>query len=168
MANSWVKNFRTALKLNIGKGWTVGNSRGSVRIFIGQKPNIISLNTSYRWSEDTWIDAFNRIVLLHKIYTEAKGKLDLKNAYAICSSGSSEVVNDWAEALETYRAFKTNVSDKTWKSKHQPVLHIVLELLNKKKQPKNGEDLSVLALSKWTKGTQQRRHMRIALYSFLN
>ena len=40
--------------------------------------------------------------------------------------------------------------------------------MNKKKQPKNGEDLAILALSKWTKGTQQRRHMRIALYSFLN
>ena len=168
MSNSWVKDFRNALKAKIGKNWTVGNSRGSVRIFVGQKPNIISLNTSYKWSEDTWIDALNRIVLLEKIYKEAKGKLDLKTAYLICSSSSSEVVNDWAEALETYRAFKTNVSDKTWKSKHQPVLHIALGLLNKKKQPKNGEDLAILALSKWTKGTQQRRHMRIALYSFLN
>ncbi len=88
--------------------------------------------------------------------------LVIVGAYTISSSASSILELDWAESLNSYRAFKTNVSDKTWKSKHLPVLHIALTILNKKKKPKNGEELSILALSKWSKGTQQRRHMRIA------
>ena len=168
LSEQWINDFRKILKLKIGKNWTVYNSRGNVRLQVGKRPNEETLTTAYKWSEDTWIDAFNRITTIHQILTESKGKIDLKTAYTISSSASSILELDWADALNSYRAFKTNVSDKTWKSKHLPVLHIALTLLNKKKKPKNGEDLSILALSKWSKGTQQRRHMRIALYSFLN
>ena len=168
MSEKWISNFRTALKSKCGKNWTVYSSRGNVRLQVGKRPNEETLSTAYKWSEDTWIDALNRITTIHQIFTESKGKIDLKTAYAISSSASSILELDWPDALNSYRAFKTNVSEKTWKSKHLPVLHIALTLLNKKKKPKNGEDLAILALSKWTKGTQQRRHMRIALYSFLN
>ena len=163
MSEKWISNFRTALKSKCGKNWTVYNSRGNVRLQVCKRPNEETLSTAYKWSEDTWIDALNRITTIHQIFTESKGKIDLKTAYAISSSASSILELDWPDALNSYRAFKTNVSDKTWKSKHLPVLHIALTLLNKKKKPKNGEELSNLALSKWTKGTTQRRHMRIAL-----
>ena len=168
LSEQWINDFRKILKLKIGKNWTVYNSRGNVRLQVGKRPNEETLTTAYKWSEDTWIDALNRITTIHQILTESNGKIDLKTAYAISSSASSILELDWADSLNSYRTFKTNVSDKTWKSKHLPVLHIALTLLNKKKKPKNGEELSILALSKWSKGTQQRRHMRIALYSFLN
>ncbi|WP_245151618.1 integrase [Prochlorococcus marinus] len=168
MSEKWISNFRTALKSKCGKNWTVYNSRGIVRLQVGKRPNEETLSTAYKWSEDTWIDALNRITTINQIFTESKGKIDLKTAYAISSSASSILELDWPDALNSYRSFKTNVSEKTWKSKHLPVLHIALTLLNKKKKPKNAEELSNLALSKWTKGTTQRRHMRIALNSFLN
>ena len=168
MSEQWIADFRKILKLKIGKNWTVYNSRGNVRLQVGKRPNEETLTTAYKWSEDTWIDAFNRITTIHQILKESKGKIDLKTAYAISSSASSILELDWADSLNSYRTFKTNVSDKTWKSKHLPVLHIALKLLNKKKKPRNGEELSNLALAKWTKGTTQRRHMRIALNSFLN
>ena len=168
LSEQWISNFRTALKSKCGKNWTVYNSRGNVRLQVGKRPNEETLSTAYKWSEDYWIDALNRITTIHQICTESEGKIDLKTAYAISSSASSILELDWPDALKSYRAFKTNVSDKTWKSKHLSVLHIALTLLNKKKKPKNGEELSNLALSKWTKGTTQRRHMRIALNSFLN
>ena len=168
MAEKWISNFRTTLKSKCGKNWTVYNSRGIVRLQVGKRPNEETLSTAYKWSEDTWIDALNRITTVHQIFTDSKGKIDLKTAYAISSSASSILELDWPDALNSYRSFKTNVSEKTWKSKHLPVLHIALTLLNKKKKPKNAEELSNPALSKWTKGTTQRRHMRIALNSFLN
>jgi len=168
MSEKWEKDFRAALKLKVGKGWNVVNSRGIVRLLVGQKPNIVTLSTHYKWSEDAWLDAFNRVVVIHEIYTESKGKIDLKTAYAIASSASSTATYNWAEALDSYKLFKTRVSEATWKSKHLPVLHIALTALNKKKQPKNGEQLCEIALSKWKKGTTQRRHMRLAIYSFLN
>ena len=168
MSEKWIKDFRTALKLRVGKGWSVIDSRGIVRLQVGTKPNVVSLSTHYKWSEDAWIDALNRIVVIHDIYKESKGKIDLKTAYAIASSASSTTTYNWAEALDSYKLFKTRVSEATWKSKHLPVLLIALTALNKKKQPKNGEQLCEIALSKWKKGTTQRRHMRLALYSFLN
>ena len=168
MSEKWIKDFRTALKLRVGKGWSVIDSRGIVRLQVGTKPNVVSLSTHYKWSEDAWIDALNRIVVIHDIYKESKGKIDLKTAYAIASSASSTTTYNWAEALDSYKLFKTRVSEATWKSKHLPVLLIALTALNKKKQPKNGEQLCEIALSKWTKGTTQRRHMRLAIYSFLN
>ena len=168
MSEKWIKDFRTALKLRVGKGWSVIDSRGIVRLQVGTKPNVVSLSTHYKWSEDAWIDALNRIVVIHDIYKESKGKIDLKTAYAIASSASSTATYNWAEALDSYKLFKTRVSEATWKSKHLPVLHIALTALNKRKQPKNGEQLCEIALCKWKKGTQQRRHMRLALYSFLN
>ncbi len=168
MSEKWITDFRKILKLKLGKSWTVYRSRGNVRLQVGKRPNEETLTTAYKWSEDTWIDAFNRITTIHQILTESNGKIDLKTAYAISSSAISILELDWADSLKSYRTFKTNVSDKTWKFKHLPVLHIVLKLLNKKKKPKNGEELSYLALAKWNKGTTQRRHMRIALNSFLN
>ena len=168
LSEQWISNFRTALKGKCGKNWTVYNSRGNVRLQVGKRPNEETLSTAYKWSEDAWIDALNRIVVIHDIYKESKGKIDLKTAYAIASSASSTTTYNWAEALDSYKLFKTRVSEATWKSKHLPVLLIALTALNKKKQPKNGEQLCEIALSKWTKGTTQRRHMRLALYSFLN
>ena len=107
MSEKWEKDFRTALKLKVGKGWNVVNSRGIVRLLVGQKPNIVTLSTHYKWSEDAWIDALNRVVVINEIYKESKGKIDLKTAYAIASSASSTATYNWAEALDSYKLFKT-------------------------------------------------------------
>jgi hypothetical protein len=39
MANSdsWVKEFRKAIKSNIGSGWQVSNDRGNMRLLYGSK-----------------------------------------------------------------------------------------------------------------------------------
>ncbi len=87
------------------------------------------------------------IVVSNFQITESKGEIYLKTACANSSSASLILELDWPDALNSYRAFKTNVSDKTCKSKHLPVLYIALTLFNKKKKPKNGEELSNLAFS---------------------
>ena len=168
MNEQWIKTFRSALKTKVGKGWNVINSRGYIRLQVGRKPNVISLTTHYKWTEDDWLDALNRIVLVHKEFEEAKGKLDLKSCYAIIGSASNLAENNWIEALDKYRLFKTRVNEKTWRTKHHPVIVEALKALQKKKPPKNGEQLCELSLAKWKKGTQQRRHMRLAIFSFLN
>tara|TARA_X000000950_G_C13347198_1_gene430918 strand:+ start:205 stop:507 length:303 start_codon:yes stop_codon:yes gene_type:complete len=98
MSEKWISNFRTVLKSKFGKNWTVYNSRGNVRLQVGKRPNEETLTTPYKWSEDTWIDALNRIVVINQIYTESKGKIDLKTASAITSSASSIIFvmsNSW-------------------------------------------------------------------------
>ena len=103
LSEQWINDFRKILKLKIGKNWTVYNSRGNVRLQVGKRPNEETLTTAYKWSEDTWIDAFNRITTIHQILTESKGKIDLKTAYSISSSASSILELDWADSLNSYR-----------------------------------------------------------------
>ena len=50
MSEKWIKDFRTALKLRVGKGWSVIDSRGIVRLQVGTKPNVVSLSTHYKWN----------------------------------------------------------------------------------------------------------------------
>ena len=168
MKKQWIKTFRTALKSKVGKGWNVIDSRGYIRLQVGKKPNIASVTTHYKWSEDDWLDALNRIVLVHKEFEEAKGKLDLKSCFAIVGSASNLAEHNWKEALDKYKLFKTRVNPKTWRTKHQPVILEALKALQKQRPPRNGEQLCEIALSNWKKGSQQRRHMRLAIYSFLN
>ena len=66
MNEQWIKTFRNALKSKVGKGWNVIDSRGYIRLQMGKKPNITSVTSHYKWSEDHWLDALNRIVLVHK------------------------------------------------------------------------------------------------------
>ena len=98
LSEQWISNFRTVLKSKCGKNWTVYNSRGNVRLQVGKRPNEETLSTAYKWSEDTWIDALNRITTIHQIFTDSKGKIDLKTAYAISSSASSILELDWSDA----------------------------------------------------------------------
>tara|TARA_B100000886_G_scaffold19960_1_gene12809 strand:+ start:160 stop:465 length:306 start_codon:yes stop_codon:yes gene_type:complete len=86
MNEQWIKTFRSALKAKVGKGWNVINSRGCIRLQVGRKPNVISLTTHYKRSEEDWLDALNRIVLVHKEFEEAKGKLDLKSCFLTVSA----------------------------------------------------------------------------------
>ena len=72
MSEKWITDFRKILKLKIGKNWTVYNSRGNVRLQVGKRPNEETLTTAYKWSEDIWIDALNRITTIHQIFTEGK------------------------------------------------------------------------------------------------
>ena len=35
--NSWVRDFRKAIKTSVGSGWTVENDRGNMRLIVGNK-----------------------------------------------------------------------------------------------------------------------------------
>ena len=77
-----------------------------------------------------------------------------KSCYAIIGSASN-LADNWTEALDKYKLFKTRVNEKTWRTKHQQVIFGALKALQKKKPPKNGEQLCELSLAKWRKGTQK-------------
>ena len=164
----WVKAFRKAIKQTCPTGWSVINDRGRVRVQVGKKGSIQSINLPYSWSEEDWIDAYKRIEVAANIYLEHHQNIDIKNAFKIAASASSKVELNWEEAIKKFRSYKTRVKDSTWKSKYRPVLDLALEALNRKKEPINGPQLCEIALDKWVRGTSQRRHMRLALYSFLN
>ena len=164
----WVKAFRKAIKQTCPAGWSVINDRGRIRIQVGKKGAIQSINLPYSWSEEDWIDAYKRIEVAANIYLEHHQNIDIKNAFLIAASASSKVKINWEEALKEFRSYKTRVKESTWKSKYKPVLDRVLEALSRKNKLINGPQLCDVVLKKWSKGTSQRRHMRLAVYGFLN
>ena len=72
MANSdsWVKEFRKAIKTNIGSGWQVSNDRGNMRLLYGSKETgRTSINLPFSWQENQWFEAFK--------FNQGKNNLDL-------------------------------------------------------------------------------------------
>ena len=70
----WVKAFRKAVKQTCHIGWSVINDRNRVRVQVGKRGNIKSINLPYTWSEADWIDAFKRIEVAANIYLEHNEK----------------------------------------------------------------------------------------------
>ena len=59
---SWVKDFRQAIKASIGLGWQVSNDRGNMRLLQGnKKEGFKSINLPYKWQEDQWVEALKYI-----------------------------------------------------------------------------------------------------------
>ena len=73
----WVKAFRKAIKQTCPMGWTVINDRGRVRVQIGKRGDIQSINLPYSWSEEDWIDAYKRIEVAANIYLEHHQNIDI-------------------------------------------------------------------------------------------
>ena len=74
---NWVKAFRKAIKQTCPVGWSVINDRGRVRVQIGKRGEIKSINLPYTWSEEDWIDAYKRIEVAANIYLEHHHKIPL-------------------------------------------------------------------------------------------
>ena len=156
VTQNWVKAFRKAIKQTCPIGWAVINDRGRVRVQVGKRGAIQSINLPYSWSEEDWIDAYKRIEVAANIYLEHHQNIDIKNAFQIAASASSKVKLNWEEAINEFRSYKTRVKDSTWKSKYKPVFNQVLEALSSKNKPINGLQLCEIALNQWAKGTSQR------------
>ena len=179
---SWVKEFRYAIKTNIGSGWQVSNDRGNMRLLHGnKKEGFTSINLPFAWQKDQWTEAYKFIEFGAEAYKENNGKLPLKIAFKLTKQSSSEIQLDWERTLVNYRkANKYAIGEATWEKKHLPVLEGVMEYMNRTKhKPENAKTLYKKVLNEykhgqykhlvgWKFGTQMRRHMRISLTKFLN
>ena len=81
---SWVKEFRYAIKTNIGSGWQVSNDRGNMRLLVGnKKEGFSSINLPFAWQKDQWPDAFEFIKFGAEAYLESNKKIPLKIAFKL-------------------------------------------------------------------------------------
>ena len=75
---SWVKEFRYAIKSKIGSGWQVSNDRGNMRLLVGnKKEGFSSINLPFAWQKDQWSDAFDFIRIGAEAYLGSDKKLTL-------------------------------------------------------------------------------------------
>ncbi len=179
---SWVKEFRYAIKTKIGSGWQVLNDRGNMRLLVGnKKEGFTSINLPFAWDKNQWPDAFDFIRIGSDAYLESDKKLPLKIAFKLTKQTDKEITLDWEGALVRYRKTTTRtIKEPTWKKKHLPVLEAVMFYMNKAKhKPQNSKTLHKKVLNEyvhgkdkqlegWELGTTQRRHMRLAFNRFLD
>ena len=102
----WVKAFRKAIKQTCPIGWSVINDRGRVRLQVGKRGSIQSINLPYSWSEEDWIEAYERIEAAANIYLDHHQNIDIKNAFQITASASSKVKLNWQEAIKSSAPIK--------------------------------------------------------------
>lgn len=101
MANSdsWVKEFRKAIKSNIGSGWQVSNDRGDMRLLYGSKETgRTSINLPFSWQENQWLEALQFIQIGAEVFKENNKKIPLKTCFHYTKQSSSERVLDWERA----------------------------------------------------------------------
>ena len=91
---SWVKEFRYAIKTDIGSGWQVSNDRGNMRLLVGnKKEGFNSINLPFAWQKDQWLDAYEFIKFGAEAYKENDKKLPLKTAFKLTKLSSSEITH---------------------------------------------------------------------------
>tara|TARA_E500000331_G_scaffold21531_1_gene18862 strand:+ start:215 stop:1456 length:1242 start_codon:yes stop_codon:yes gene_type:complete len=165
----WIKEFRNAIKASCPKGWlVVPNRNGNMRVQIYRSSQrIADISIPYKWQESEWVDALGRIRNAAKSYEE-NPKLDIRTCFNIAEKVSSNNPNNWEGALVAFKEYKKDsVKESNWNKKYLPVLTLALKALNSGRKPQSGAALAKVALKKWETGTTMRRHMRLALYSFL-
>ena len=184
MANSdsWVKEFRKAIKSNIGSGWQVSNDRGNMRLLYGSKETgRTSINLPFSWQENQWFEAFKFIEQGAEVFKENNGKIPLKTCFLYTKQSSSERVLDWERALINYRKEREDIGEKTWKTKHLPVLEGIIFYMTKAKcKPDKSRTLFKKVFNEYRHGRNnqligwpsnkptQKRHMRLAFNKFLD
>tara|TARA_B100002051_G_scaffold31944_1_gene24795 strand:- start:124 stop:462 length:339 start_codon:yes stop_codon:yes gene_type:complete len=101
---SWVKEFRYAIKSKIGFGWQVSNDRGNMRLLVGnKKEGFQSINLPFAWQKDQWTEAYKFIEFGAGAYLESDKKLPLKTAFKLTKQSSTKITLDWDRALVDYR-----------------------------------------------------------------
>jgi len=167
----WIPVFRRQVRDSTTAGWTVTDSRGSVRLEVRDPahPRKQGITLPYPWSPAGCADALLRIRAMWAFYR--LGDCTLIGASQMAESSSSKHVTDWPEAIAIFRRQRIEIegrtSEKTWRLKYQPVLDSALEALGLTRPPCNAADLCDGVLKRWEPGSRQRQIMRQNLYAFL-
>jgi integrase len=169
----WIPVFRQQVRDSATTGWTVTESRGSVRLEVrdpahqGGKKQGVTL--PYPWSPAGCADALLRIRAIWAFYRQ--GDCNLTGASQMAAAASSKHTIDWPAAVAAFKKQRVLIegrtSEKTWKVKYQPVLNSALEALESPRPPANAADLCDVVLPRWEPGSRQRQIMRQNLYAFL-
>ena len=90
-ANSWVRDFRKAIKTSVGSGWTVENDRGNMRLIVGNKTEgRTSVSLPYTWKESQWLEAAQFIKVGADAYKANNGLISIRTALRNTKNSSSE------------------------------------------------------------------------------
>ena len=166
----WVQHYREQLGEVFAKnsGWYIRESRGKIRIEIKRDQTNQSRTLPFEWNKAGFVQAVPEIQQIYKRFYEGKSQT-LATACEVVKVSNSNTEINYELLIEEFRPFVPNASEETWNKSYVPVLHKCQELLERSKgKPKNGEELLLLSLKKWEKGSRSRQIARRSLSKFLN
>lgn len=167
----WVARLRGACP----KGWSVKESRGSIRLSVRSGAggtNGVSKTLPIAWAADTVVEA---TALITRLHDSVEAGIDLADAldreFGSVPATAPASATRWPELMEKFHddlITLNQISDTTWKRGYVPYLNLALDLLTGSSAPVNAKGLVSEVVKTWPDKPGERFKTVFALRKFLD
>jgi len=164
----WVDGLRDAIKGSCGRGWTVQEKSGQVRLNVRREGFQGSVVLPLAWERSASGDIQARIRNIYALVHEGRS---LKEAAAVAGRAApNEGGCPWQEALAGFEKEKRmeGLRQKGWEDNYKPFLTYALGLLEGRKPPATAMELGRLVMERWEARPRSRQIAVNSLGSFLS
>ncbi len=167
----WVARLRAACP----KGWSVKESRGSIRLSVRSGAggaNGVSKTLPLAWAGDTVVDA---VALITRLHDSVDAGVDLADAldreFGSVPATQPSSATQWPTLLEKFHddlMALSQIKDVTWERGYKPYLDRALELLAGANAPVNAKGLVGAVVKTWADKPGERKKAVESLRKFLD
>lgn len=155
----WVKGFRATLKTVCGRGWSVQEDNGSIRLNVRTPAVQGQCSLGLRWEMSSVPLALKRVEKIQALVAAGKS---VSEAGRISSSTDQEGRCDWQKALADFKNYKISkgtrgkpIGEETWADNYARPLNRAVELLSSG-APNGAYDLIEEVIEPWEDKARQR------------
>lgn len=167
----WVTRLRSACP----RGWSVKESRGSIRLSIRSGAggaNGLSTTLPLPWAADVVADAITLITDLHQ---QVENGFDLRDALARVNGpalvAKPSNASQWPALLESFHddlKLTSQIKPSTWKDAYAPFLNRAVDLMGAAAAPVNARELVSAVVETWADKPRSRELAVNAVRKFLD
>ena len=170
-SSKWVTRLRAACP----KGWSVKDSRGSIRLSVRSGAggaNGVSKTLPLAWAADTVAEA---VALITRLHDSVESGIDLADAldreFGSAPATQPSSAAQWPALVEKFRAdlmALSQIKDVTWERGYKPYLDRAVELLEGTNAPVNAKGLVTAVVKTWPDKPGERKKAVESLRKFLD
>ena len=164
----WVDGLRDAIKGSCGRGWTVQEKNGQVRLNVRREGFQGSVVLPFPWERSATGDIQARIRNIFSLVHQGRS---LKEAALVAARAAPQAGGcAWQEALIGFEKEKRmeGLREKGWSDNYQPFLAYVVDLFEGRNPPATAMELGRLLVERWEPHPRSRQIAVNTLLSFLN
>lgn len=165
----WVDGLRDAIKGSCGRGWTVQEKNGQVRLNVRREGLQGSVVLPFPWERSATGDIQARIRNIFALVQEGRS---LKEAALVAARAAPKAGGcDWQEALIGFEKEKrihgNRITEKAWKDNYQPFLGYAVATMASRNPPGSAFELGRLVIERWHDKSRSRQIAVNSLAGFL-
>jgi hypothetical protein len=164
----WVVGLRDAIKGSCGRGWTIQEKNGQVRLNVRRDALQGSVVLPFPWERSATGDIQARIRNIYALVQEGRS---LKEAALVAERGVTRSGGcAWQEALFGFEKEKRmeGLREKGWNDNYKPFLAYAVGLFESRNPPATAMELGRLLMERWEDHPRSRQIAVNSLTSFLN